>query len=192
MKQIIFLFLLLPFLSFAQKDSICVLKGHLVGLGNKKITLSYMVDDARYTRKAKKIKAHNDDFTFTAHLAEPSEYYIYYYQKKTKHQKYIFHSTQVFLQNGNLTMTGLLDSIDNAQLKGSPINDEFKAEKKAEREIYEPLLKAEQLKDTTKKVRYLNKEQMQPLYDYINQYIRSHPSSYVSSALLYDNYSYDV
>ena len=97
---------------------------------------------------------------------------------------------QVFLQNGNLTMTGTLDSLNKSVLKGSPINDELLAEQKEVNDLYDRLLKAERKKDTT--VQYLNKEQYQPIQEYMNKYIRSHTSSYLSVALLYDYYGYDV
>ncbi len=191
MKKTLTLILLLPLFSLAQKDSICVLKGHINGLGNKKLIFSRLIDDPRFVMHSDHVRAHHDNFTYVVKLSEPTEFTFYYHKKKTKHKAGVFHwGGQIFLQNGNLTLTGLFDSLDKAVLKGSPLNDELLAEEREVNDLYDRLLKAEQKKDTS--VKYLNKEQFQPVIEYINQYIRSHPSSYLSATLLYDHYGYDV
>ena len=196
MRTLLAVFLLLPLLSFSQKDGVCILQGHREGLGNKKITFGYATSDTIKPFHRRIVRAHNDNFTYTVKLSEPTYYRVYYYKKKTKKTRQVFRSIEVFLDKGNMEIIGQLDSLDKAKVKGSAIEDEWCNATHTIQALYDSLYRlaaARMPKDTTRKTRpQLLPEEYKYMDTYIRRYIVEHPNSYVSAQLLLNDFGYNI
>jgi len=196
MKNILALLFLLPLYAYAQHDSVCVLHGHIDGLGSQQLSFSYHSTDLKKPYVTKKVKAHDGDFTYTVHLSEPTCYNIYYYKKNTKTSRPIYHGIEVFLENGNMTMTGTLDSLNRAKISGSTVNDELTTVKSRQRVLSDSLYRIASVQAAGDSIRAknvrLSKDAYKLITDLTINYISAHPHSYVSAQMLYDNYSYTV
>ena len=191
MKNVITALVLFPILSFAQKNDVCILRGHIEGLGDKKLNFSYQVDKV-IPRSGTKVKGHNNDFTYKVRLSEPKLYSISYYQKATQERKAALSFTRIFLAPGEFIMTGSLDSLGKAEIKGAPINAEWQRSMDTLDAIFNQMKNPE--KDSIHKEEIIakNKKLGKETLNYRKSYIAAHPESLVSMELLNDEYYYDV
>jgi thiol-disulfide isomerase/thioredoxin len=193
MKKLLLSILLIPLFSFAQKDSTSVLKGHINGLGNNSLDLTYSIDSIAYPYKSAKVKGHRGDFTYEARVTEPTIYRISYYRKATKHRKAIFSYVRLFLEPGKeITMQGRLDSLGKSVVTGSPVSTEWLRQMAILDSFYVGMKNPD--RDTLHKeeIRTKNKEIFARVLAYRQGYITSHPASPVSMELFNDEYSYNV
>lgn len=198
MKVVVLSFLIIPALTLAQNGPICILKAHIAGLGNKSLVFWHQALGGKKSYVNEKVKARHDEFTYAVNLNEPTLYRIHYYKKKTRRRKRIYQFTEVFLENGNLEMTGSFDSLSKSIVKGSALNSEWKALKTQSAAIYDSIIKAakERAKlagDTARQPKiHLTREDEQAYWSFVGRYISSHPQSYTAAQLLLDQYSYDM
>jgi peroxiredoxin len=197
MKKVILLLFWLPLIVSAQKKSVCILKGHLSGLENETLLIYHSVDNAKNSTKEEKVKAHDGDFEYKVRLDAPTHYRVTYYKPKTDTKKAIYYSKEIFLEPGTTVMTGRLDSLSKAIVKGGAVNGEWMSVNTMHESIYDSLyavaVAQRGSKDTSKKVKvYLNEEEQNFLSIGTNNYIKTHPQSYISLQLLHDEYGYNM
>ena len=197
MDKIILLFALMPFILSAQKKDICILKGHLSGLGNETLLIYHSIDNLKKPSKEEKVKAHGDEFEYKVRLDVPTHYRVTYYKPKSDTKKAIYYSKEIFMEPGTTVMTGRLDSMSKALVKGGPVNAEWMSVNAARETIYDSLytlaVAQRGSKDTSKKIRvYLNEEEQNFLSIGTDNYIKAHPHSYISLQLLHDEYGYNM
>lgn len=161
--------------AFSQQTT---LKGNIKGLGDAElIFLYYEGSDA----KTSKVKVVGDKFTWTAAMADPQKITIIF-PKRT---------VWLFVEPGNMELTGSMDSLNKAKLTGSKIQEEANSYGK----LLEPFLAREQslsqkYKKASKEEQLAIKQEFQTIrtqkWVIANKYIDEHPESAFSLSLVTD------
>lgn len=186
MKKLLLLCCLLPLFTTAQK---CVLKGHISGLDTGEITFMHTDAINDEAHNIQKVKVRKGNFTYTAQLGGPTYYSIYYHRRKTDKQQYLHKEIDVFLENGKMSLNGELMKLNEAAVKGSAVNDEWRAINNAISHTEDSLFKPYNEDSIPEAVEKLAEQQTK---EQRKQYILSHTQSPVSLQLLIDQYKYDM
>lgn len=160
---------------FAQQATV---KGNIKGLGDAELNIYYY--EGNETKTAN-VKAAGDQFTWTAPMPNPQKVTIMFPKR----------AVWIFVEPGNMELTGTVDSLHKAKLTGSKIQDEANA--------YDKLLQpfAAQEQPLYQKYGKVSKEEQLELEQKLedirmqkravaNNYIAAHPESAFSLSLVTD------
>jgi peroxiredoxin len=103
-----------------------------------------------------------------------------------------------FLENGQLHISGKKDSVSNALITGSAVQDEYKSFIASRKPLDEEGDKLETLYESSKNDKRLT-DSLQKIFeiygqkekDFVRDYAKQHPSSYVAASQVYQNFSYN-
>jgi peroxiredoxin len=176
MKRILTLLLpvLLPFLLQAQTSSYTI-KGLIRGLPDGSEVGLY-ADDVN-SEPVAKAKAEKGSFVLKGSLTEPYIYILTYGDKSQR--------LALFLDNSNMTVTGIVEAISKADVKGSPTHADFEAFNNEFSPMFEKLTAL--VKDLnegkpdpagTKRAEY--ESMIRDINARIDKFIAARPASYVS------------
>lgn len=161
--------------AFAQQATV---KGNIKGLGDAELDFHYFEGNAG---KVTKVKVTGDKFTWTAPMADPQKITVMFPKR----------AVWLFVEPGNMELTGSADSLNKVKLTGSKIQNEADA--------YEKLLAPISAKQDPlyKKYGKVSKEEQLALEQQLddirmekravaNKYIAEHPESAFSLSLVTD------
>ncbi len=157
-----------------QKDKL-TLTGNIRGLQDSMIHIYY---DGEHNDS---VPVKDGRFTWSRRLPEPARLFV------TTSKRYL----EFFAENGNMQLNGHIDSTEQLQITGSPVQDEYQAYKNSLKDIeekeyplYEQYAKVKGDEAATAKIDDQLEEYRKQTRERTLNYIRQHPASVVSANLV--------
>jgi peroxiredoxin len=172
------------------KDSVYVINGELRGIKSGSIELSYYFDGV-----GKKDSAHieNGMFHFRGKVKYPQRATLSL-QRGTTYQEVEF-----FLDNGTTDVKAQVDSLDDAVISGTDVQDEFVGYSNYMQRFDDEMEKFDEAYGSLSNPTESTMDSILRVYDHINssklvaikEYIREHPQSFVAAAEVLNNFAYN-
>lgn len=177
------------FTGFRPADSSYTLSGTIEGLGSGWIYLRHM------EFKSDSVRADHDHFVFTGTVTEP-EYCLLETRTPVGHKDF---RVQLFLQSGQLRVSGKQDAPEGVVITGGKVQDEYKAYMDKHNSAVDwsswqaATLKAKENNDKVKaeSLEKATAGMLKQERQFVVQYARDHPASYVTVNQLYFNFAYN-
>jgi len=174
------------------KDSTYTIIGKIQGVDSGWVYLMHDQSDAHVPDSA---KIDSGFFTFTGKADAPEYCLLGIPNNGSREYRLGF-----FVENGKINLSGKKDSVADATITGSVAQDEYKnyiasrksldEEEAKLRDLYDIVeaKKDPRLTDSLKKIFELYEKKQK---DFIKEYIKNHPASYVGALQVYQNFSYN-
>lgn len=173
-------------------DTSFTLSGKISGLDSGWV---YLINRQTGSANMDSARIQQGAFTYEGKVDSPTFYLLGIEQDGQKQFRLGF-----FLQNGKISITGSKDSLDKAKVQGSATQDEYIAYQDGRKSLDD---EENRLNESYMQFRATgNQKGMDSLMkvfkgmdeqnkDYVRNYVKAHPSSYVSAFEVYQNFSYN-
>jgi len=173
----------------ADVDSTYTLAGNIEGLGSGWVYLRHM------EYKSDSVRADHDQFLFKGTVAEP-EFCMLETRTPAGHKDF---RVNFFLQSGQLQVSGKQDAPEEVMITGGTVQDEYKAYMDKHKSVVDWLSwqgatqKAKEKNDKVKadSLEKASGEMLKLERQFVVQYAREHPASYVTVNQLYFNFAFN-
>ena len=179
--------------AIATTDSTYTINGKISGLDTGWI---YLFNRQTEPRKLDSAKINNGSFTFSGKADSPQ--FCLLGVTNAEHEKE--YRLGFFVENGHMNISGKKDSIDKATITGSSTEDEYQSFLTSRKFLDDEENNLEKLYDSAKEKgdkritdslekifsHFNDKEK-----EFIRDYVKNHPTSYISALEVYQNFSYN-